>query len=189
LNSFCLGVPESVYRLHHLEHHRFNNSPEKDDSSTYKYGQDGKEENIFSYSTLGVLRTDLVRLYKIALGQSSMVKVELISLVLFFIVLIILNWQTFLGYVLTSYIGGQIFALWENYCEHHLADYKDRKRDSVSCYDSFYNLIWFNNGYHQEHHYSPTVHWTKIKEVKSRLPEDRVVVRYCHLANSFSKKT
>jgi fatty acid desaturase len=188
LNSLCLGIPESVYRIHHLEHHRHNNNPAKDESSTYRYGKNGEEENIFLYSTLGVMRTDLVSLYKTALKQSPLVHVELLSLSLFIAGLSILNWKLFLGYVLTSYVFGQVFALWENYCEHHYADFSDRKRDSVSCYNSIYNIVWFNNGYHQEHHYSPTIHWTEIPSVKERLPTDRVIVRGCHLSNSFSRR-
>lgn len=185
LNSLCLGIPESVYRIHHLEHHRHNNNPAKDESSTYRYGKNGEEENIFLYSTLGVMRTDLVSLYKTAMKQSSLVHVELLSLSLFIAGLSFLNWKLFLGYVLTSYVFGQVFALWENYCEHHHADFNDRKRDSVSCYNSIYNIVWFNNGYHQEHHFSPTIHWTKIPTVKEKLPSDRVIVGTCHLTNSF----
>lgn len=187
LNSLCIGVPESVYRIHHLEHHRHNNRPDKDETSTFRHGKDGKEENIFLYSSLGILRTDLVGLYTVAKKHSALVHLELICLTLFIAGLSLLNWKLFLGYVLTSYLAGQFFALWENYCEHHQADYTDRKRDSVSCYNSLYNLVWFNNGYHQEHHYSPTIHWSQISSVKEKLPNDRVVVGICHLSNSFKK--
>ncbi|MBA2404175.1 MAG: fatty acid desaturase [Bdellovibrionales bacterium] len=186
LNSLCLGVPASVYRIHHLEHHRHNNRPDKDETSTFRHGKNGLEENIFLYSTLGVLRTDLLTLYKTARKQSSLVVVELIGLVFFIALLANINWKLFVGYVLTSYLAGQIFALWENYCEHHHANYNDRKRDSVSCYNKVYNFLWFNNGYHQEHHFSPTIHWTEIETVKEKLPSDRMVVRFCHLTNSFS---
>jgi fatty acid desaturase len=186
LNTICIGVPESIYRIHHMEHHRHNNHPEKDETSTLKYGKNGLEENIFLYSTLGVLRTDLVGLYKTAVKQSNLVKLELVCLILFISILTLLNWKLLLGYVFASYVLGQIFALWENYCEHHYADYTDRKKDSVSCYNSFYNLVWFNNGYHQEHHFSPQVHWTEIAKVKEKLPQDRIIVKLCHLTNSFS---
>jgi fatty acid desaturase len=187
LNSFCIGVPASVYKTHHLEHHRHNNRPDKDETSTFRHGKNGQEENIFLYSTLGILRTDLVSLYKTTKKQSSLVHLELLVLSFFITGLCLLSWKLFLGYVLTSYLTGQFFALWENYCEHHHADYTDRKRDSVSCYNSVYNFLWFNNGYHQEHHHAPTIHWTKIPGVKEKLPIDRVIVGICHLTNSFSK--
>jgi len=187
LNSLCLGVPQSLYRIHHLNHHRYNNHPEKDESSTFRHGKHGNEENIFSYSFLGVIRTDLVSLYKTASNKSPLVHIEFLSLILFIVFLAFNNWILFLSYVLTIYIFGQVFALWENYCEHHLADFSDRKRDSVSCYNPIYNFLWFNNGFHQEHHFSPQVHWTKIYSISDKLPKDRVITKYCHLLHSFKK--
>ncbi len=185
LNTLGLGVPQSLYRLHHLNHHRFNNRPDGDMSSTYRFGKNGNEENIFIYSLLGVVRTDLVGLYKNAAKSSKLPLMETLTLISFLTIMAVTNWKLFLIYLLPSYLGGQVFAVWENYCEHHHADPHDRKRDSVSCYNSFYNFIWFNNGYHQEHHFSPQIHWTNIQEVKNDLPPDRVIVRGCHLFNSF----
>jgi fatty acid desaturase len=185
INSLGIGVPQTMYRAHHLNHHRYNNRPEEDESSTWRHGKDGKEENIFSYSLLGVLRTDMGTLYKQASRTSTMPRYEAALLLAFFGTLFFLNWKLALLYLVPSYLGGHIFALWENHCEHHRADPHDRKRDSVSCYNHLYNLIWFNNGYHQEHHYSPQVHWTKVPMVQSELPLDRVIVKGCHLTNSF----
>ncbi len=187
LNSLCLGVPQSLYRIHHLNHHRYNNHPEKDESSTFRHGKQGKEENIFRYSLLGLLRTDLVSLYRTASKKSFLVHLEFASLVIFILFLVFKSWVLSLCYVLSIYLLGQIFALWENYCEHHLADFNDRKRDSVSCYNSLYNFLWFNNGFHQEHHFSPQVHWTQMASVREKLPSDRVITKYCHLYHSFKK--
>lgn len=186
LNSFGIGMPSSAYRIHHLEHHRHNNRPDKDDTSTFKYGKYGQEENIILYSSIGIIRTDIPELCKIACKHSTLVLAEVLLMVIFVVGLSLLNWKLFLGYVMTSYLIGQFFALWENYCEHHHADYNDRKRDSVSCYNSVYNFLWFNNGYHQEHHYAPTLHWSQITSVKEKLPADRIIVDACHLSNSFN---
>ena len=61
----------------------------------------------------------------------------------------------------------------------------NRLTDSVSCYGRPYNLLWFNNGYHQEHHFRPQVHWTRVPEVRElMLPtHQRRVVRGAHLLN------
>jgi fatty acid desaturase len=185
LNTINLGVPQSAYRIHHLQHHRYNNHPEYDESSTYRFGRNGKEENIIRYSVLGVFRSDLASLIRKASEKNSLVWIEIIGLVLFIAFCVFLNYELVILYLLPLYFLGQVFALWENYCEHHHANHSDRRRDSVSCYNRFYNFIWFNNGYHQEHHYAPQVHWTKIKEIRSELPKDRVVVSGCHLWNSF----
>jgi fatty acid desaturase len=46
-------------------------------------------------------------------------------------------------------------------------------------------LALFEFGYHQEHHYRPQVHWTRIPEVKKLLPSEsqRRVVRWAHWFN------
>lgn len=186
-NTIGIGVPQSLYRIHHLNHHRYNNHPDTDESSTFKYGKNGKEENIFTYSLLGVIRTDLGALYKSARKQSALPIMEILFLTYFVGTLVAINWKLVVFYLVPSIFLGQVFAVWENYCEHHRAPLNDRKRDSVSCYNEFYNFIWFNNGYHQEHHFSPQVHWTEIRKVKSQLPDDRVIVKGCHLMNSFTK--
>jgi fatty acid desaturase len=184
INTLGLGVPQSIYRLHHLNHHRHNNHPDGDMSSTYRFGKNGKEENILTYSLLGIVRTDLTGLYQKASRSSSLPLWETLFLLAFLSGLAAVNWKLFLFYILPSYLGGQFFALWENYCEHHHALPQDRQRDSVSCYNPVYNYLWFNNGYHQEHHFSPQVHWRNIPKVRPELPPDRVIVKGCHLFNS-----
>jgi fatty acid desaturase len=90
-----------------------------------------------------------------------------------------------LQFVLPVWFLGQAAALAENYLEHHHAIPGHRLTDSVSCYNTLYNLIWFNNGYHQEHHYRPTVHWTEVPPLRGEmLPEtDRRVVKGAHWFN------
>ena len=185
INTIGIGIPQSAYKVHHLKHHRYNNRPEEDETSTFRFGKNGKEENIISYSVLGVFRTDVIGLTKESLKKSPLAFFESVFFLTFLITLLALNWKIFLGYLAPVYFSGMVFALWENYCEHHHANPYDRKRDSVSSYNPLYNFIWFNNGYHQEHHFSPQVHWTKISEVKSLLPEDRIIVKGCHLTNTF----
>ena len=55
----------------------------------------------------------------------------------------------------------------------------------MSCYGLLYNLLRFNHGYHQEHHYRPQVHWTRVPAMKTLLPpeSDRRVVRWAHWFN------
>ncbi len=78
----------------------------------------------------------------------------------------------FVKFVLPVWFLGQAAALAENYLEHHYAIPGNRGTDSVSCYNRLYNWLWFNNGYHQEHHCKPTVHWTQVPELrKEMLPE------------------
>jgi fatty acid desaturase len=43
----------------------------------------------------------------------------------------------------------------------------------VSSYHKLYNLLWFNNGYHAEHHYRPRHHWTKMHELHEQICEQQ----------------
>ena len=39
----------------------------------------------------------------------------------------------------------------------------------MSSYHRLYNLLWFNNGYHQEHHWDPKWHWTQMPQLHERI--------------------
>ena len=54
----------------------------------------------------------------------------------------------------------------QNYYEHYGAAPGSRLTDSVSYYGRIYNLLTFNDGYHQEHHLRPQSHWTRMPEVR-----------------------
>ena len=54
----------------------------------------------------------------------------------------------------------------QNYYEHYGAAPGSRLTDSVSYYGRIYNLLTFNDGYHQEHHLRPQSHWSKMPEVR-----------------------
>jgi fatty acid desaturase len=97
----------------------------------------------------------------------------------------ILNLPGLVFFYLPVWYLGNAAAQAENYLEHHGAIPGNRKTDSVSSYGRLYNLIWFNNGYHQEHHYRPQLHWTRVPGLRALLPpeSDRRVVRGAHWFN------
>ena len=193
--SVSLQAPLTLYRAHHLEHHRHNNDrPDpltgrtKDGSSTFRYGRPrGAEEHVLSYALIGPLRVDYGYLYGRARkrGDAALTWTETAAIALFMLVLGLVNWRGLVCFYIPVLYVGQAFALVHNYCEHHGAIAGNRLTDSVSCYGRLYNLFWFNEGYHQEHHFRPTVHWTKLPGVRSQmLPESqRRVVPHAHWLN------
>src|SRR5262249_3243005 len=110
---------------------------------------------------------------------------ESAALTLFLVAMGALNLRGLVIFYLPVWYLGNAAAQAENYLEHYGAAPGDRKTDSVSSYGRLYNLIWFNNGYHQEHHYRPQVHWTRIPGVRALLPpeSERRVVRGAHWFN------
>lgn len=199
LNTLALGMPQTLYRLHHLNHHRYNSDYRDpitgetgDLSSLYRFSKQPQvAESLWRYSLLGPLRTDFGLLLALARKNrlTWLVALETVALLGFYAGLAWLNWRFFLLYFIPVAYLGQVAAMAENYLEHYGADPRDRKTNSVSCYGRLYNLVWFNNGYHQEHHYRPAVHWRQVPLLRQQmLPEtERRVVRGSHLANLLSR--
>jgi fatty acid desaturase len=191
LNSPLLGMPQSLYTVHHPNHHRYNSDHRdpktqttKDASSLYRHSRyPNRPENLLSYCILGVLRTDVAEMYRLANSPTWAKNLEVaLCLVPFALSFLMGGIQLLVAYT-AVWFSGQAMALAENYFEHYGAIPGSRKTDSVSCYNPIYNFMWFNNGYHQEHHYKPTVHWTKIKSVREQLPAQQNVRRIVPLAH------
>lgn len=197
VNSLLLGGSQTLYRLHHLHHHRYNNDlPDprtgatNDFTSTWRYGRPPtREENIVSYALLGYFRSDFGLLLREARRRrlTRAVAWEFAALATALVVLAAINPPGLLCFYLPVWFLGNVAALAENYLEHHGATPGNRRTDSVSCYNPLYNFVWFNNGYHQEHHYRPQVHWTRVAEIRRLLPPEsqRRVVRGAHWFNFF----
>jgi fatty acid desaturase len=193
-NSLLLGVPQTLYKHHHLNHHRFNSDykgPDgttRDFSSIYRYSNHPERaESFIRYALLGPFRVPMTSLYKAALahGEGRQLQAELAVVG---VCVTALAWTspafTLFVYLPVWYLG-QAAAQAENYLEHFGARPGDRKTDAVSCYSRWYNWIWFNNGYHQEHHWRPQVHWSEVPRLTDTLPgaDRRRVVRYTHWIN------
>jgi fatty acid desaturase len=194
-NSLLLGSPQTLYRFHHLHHHKYNNDapdPEtgttQDLSSTWRFSRrPGREEGFLSYALLGYFRFDI----GVFLREAK--KRRLLGLVIgetaaWLAMLVLVGMVNPLGlafFYLPVWYLGNAAAQGQTFLEHYGATPGNRKTDSVSSYGVLYNLIWFNHGYHQEHHYRPQVHWSRIKEVKDLLPpeSERRVVRGAHWFN------
>jgi fatty acid desaturase len=196
LNTLCIGVPQSLYRVHHLHHHKYNNDAKdpatgttRDVTSTFRFGKNGGEETIVTYALLGFFRSSFEYMWNQAKqkGLLGLVIAEMIALAAFVSALAAVNWRGFLFFYLPVWYLGQVAAMAENYVEHHGAIPGDRKTDSVSAYGRLYNFIWFNNGDHQEHHWKPQVHWTEVPTLRAQLPPEtsRRVVRTAHWLNFF----
>ncbi len=195
MNSLSLGVPQTLYHIHHLFHHKGNNDRRNpitnttvDYASSYRFSKDPNvEEEFWSFTLKSVFRSEVTPLYKEGVRQRRRTQIHLEFVVLFamWALLIFLSWKNFVFFYLPLWLIGQVLNYAENYLEHHGATHTSRLDDSVSCYSSFYNWIWFNNGYHQEHHYKARVHWADLPQVKAQMLDEskRRVVEHCHLWN------
>ncbi len=193
-NSLALGAPQTMFREHHIGHHRYNNASRSADgfvgdmSSLFLYSAEpGRPESLWRYSLLGPFRPNPLALARAAFLHSYgwRLSAEMVVLAVFWTGLLAFDWRYVLFVYAPIWYLGHVTTYAEGYFEHYKSTPGNRLADAVSCYGRLYNLLWFNNGYHQEHHYRPHVHWTQVKALRSEmLPEsERRVVQYAHCFN------
>jgi fatty acid desaturase len=94
---------------------------------------------------------------------------EALALGLFWLALLFMNWRYLLLFYLPSYYLGWVLIYAHTYTMHYGAKPGNYYANSVSSYHRLYNWVFFNNGYHQEHHWDPKAHWTTMPQVKEEL--------------------
>jgi fatty acid desaturase len=182
LESVAMGIPQTIYHHYHLNHHYGDNDapgPDgttKDWGSTYRHGKDGKPEPFWSYCLIGFFRFELGPCFRMIFrhGRKHIVPLLVESAVLggFWLALLLVNWRYFMYFYLPSYYVGWVLVYAHTYCLHYGARPGNYYANSVSSYHRLYNLWFFNNGYHQEHHWDPKAHWTRMEQVRREiLPE------------------
>lgn len=194
-NSLLLGAPETLHRIYHFNHHKYDNAPidprtglRGDIGSTYRFGNStGGEEPLLRYAILSYFRNDIPFLARVAFKKRHhrLLLAESLSILAMLVLFGLLNPWGLCVFYLPVWLLGTIGSQAQNYLEHHGGTPGDRQYNAVSCYSRFYNWIWFNNGFHQEHHFRPQVHWTRVAEVTPLLPpeNERCIVQGAHWLN------
>jgi fatty acid desaturase len=173
LETFALGVPHVLYHHYHMNHHfgdsdaKGPNGTTRDWSSIYRYGKGDQPEGFVKYCLVSFFRVEVGPVLRVVArhGRAEVMQtiVESFALALFWITMVLVNWQYFVFFYLPSYYLGWVLSYAEGYLEHFGAQPGNPYANSVSSYNSLYNFLWFNNGYHQEHHWDPKTHWTRMK--------------------------
>jgi hypothetical protein len=73
-----------------------------------------------------------------------------------------------LGTLVPGVLAGLALAWLQGRFEH--AGDPDVARSGVSHYGRLYNTLWFNDGFHAEHHRKPSLHWTLLPGRQSAPP-------------------
>jgi len=178
VDSINLGVPLTFCRFHHLNHHRHGNDRRdaagrtQDHSSTYRFGRDGAPEGAFTYGLLGLFRSGTVEAWREAVrsGQKARLLSETAVCGLGLVTYAALSWQYVLLFFVPVFYVGSFFGILTNYYQHAGALPGTRWANAVSHYGRIYNWLCCNEGYHQEHHLRPGLHWTRRAELRELLP-------------------
>ena len=179
LETLALGVPHLLYHHYHLNHHAGDNDAKgpdgttRDWSSIYRYGKGNEPEAFWKYCLASFFRVEVGPVIRTVIrhGRKHVMQTvaETIALAVFWAVLAVVNWRYFLFFYLPSYYLGWVLSYAEGYLEHFGCQPGNPFANSVSSYNRLYNLLWFNNGYHQEHHWDPKVHWTRMAQLHRRI--------------------
>ncbi|MBD1846733.1 fatty acid desaturase [Cyanobacteria bacterium FACHB-63] len=193
VNSINLFVPALHYRYLHLNHHQYENDRKDatgrtlDGSSTFAYGKDEQSEHVLSYCLLSLLRDDLRDTVRQAnhSRETAQLWIELTACFVSSIAYLLISWQFFVFCLLPVFYFGWCLAYLSNYYEHYGAIPEQRYANSASHYGRIYNWLCCNEGYHQEHHLRPNVHWSRrpqiYKQMQAELENvDRVILTFPH---------
>ena len=183
MQSWALGFSQVAYDAVHTRHHR-GNSDRKDETgdtidwvSIYRHSHDHDDaESVWKYTFLSFMRDDPFAIIKELRVRSESEarwgKFEIISFMGLYVIMFFVNWKFMLFFVPFWYLGHCLSYL-NGYYLHYGGDTEQPIAWGVSSYEPVYNFIWFNNGYHAEHHFRPKMHWTKMKEFHAQIAEDQ----------------
>jgi fatty acid desaturase len=170
METLVLGVPHVLYHHYHMNHHWGDNDAKdasgdtKDWSSIYRHSPDEKPESFTRYVLVSFFRVEVMPVLRVAAKHRHLPQVALESVALgaFWAVMVAVSWRYFVFFYLPSYYLGWALSYAEGYLEHFGGKPGNPYANSVSSYNWLYNFLWFNNGYHQEHHWDPKMHWTRM---------------------------
>ncbi len=179
MEAVTLGVPQILYHHYHMNHHFGDNDRKgpdgttKDWSSIYRYGENNRPEGFWKYVFVSFFRVEVGpvvgRVFRRGREEILQLAVECLALAGFWAAMLWFNWRYFVLFYLPSYYLGWVLSYAEGYLEHYGCQPGNVFANSVSSYNRLYNLLWFNNGYHQEHHWNPKVHWTRMSELHRKI--------------------
>lgn len=182
LESVTVGFSQVFYEQVHKDHHKGNadlpdaRGATRDPLSIYKHGRDGKPENLFAYVFLSYFRDDPKAIYRAIQRRSPILArwgvFEIALFVAMYVAMGIANWR-FIVFFLPCYYFGNCLSYLNGYYLHFGGKPDVPLAWGVSSYEPVYNALWFNNGYHAEHHYRPRVHWTEMKRLRETLKDEQ----------------
>lgn len=180
VESLACGFSQTFYEYVHKRHH-VGNSDRQDEKgetvdwlSIYRHGKNGEAENPWSYVFLSFFRDDPKVIYheikRRSEDEARWGVFEIVCLVAFYVTGFVLNWK-FMLYFLPCFYFGHCLSYLNGYYRHYGGNPDVPIAWGVSSYNWLYNLTWFNNGYHAEHHFRPSLHWTRMKELHAEIAE------------------
>jgi fatty acid desaturase len=182
VESLSMGFSQTFYEYVHQRHHMGNSDRPDENGETidwlsiYRHGHDGEAENVWSYVFKGYFRDDPKAIYREIARKNRDDAVwgvfEIGAFLSFFALGFLLDWR-FMLFFLPFYYAGHCLSYLNGYFLHFGGNPDKPIAWGVSSYHKLYNWLWFNNGYHAEHHFRPKMHWTLMKEFHQKIAPDQ----------------
>jgi fatty acid desaturase len=183
MESVTLGFSQQFYECVHQQHHKGNSDRQDENGDTidwlsiYRHGRDGEAESVWSYTFLGYFRDDPKLIFRELKRKNPSDAYFGIFEILSWLSLValgfVLNWRFMLCFYLPFYYLGHCLSYLNGYYRHYGGNPDFPIAWGVSSYHKLYNLLWFNNGYHAEHHFRPKMHWTRMREFHEEIKEEQ----------------
>jgi fatty acid desaturase len=164
----------------------------RDTSSTFRGSRDGEHIGVLRYAFGGALSTvldvgcDLLKVFGAPIDRARehrlhqltskspdkrarelrQLWLDRVALLAALAVFSILSWRWTVACYLPAFYLALVLVNVQNYHEHYGAMPGHRFANSVSYYGRLYNLVTFNDGYHQEHHLQSAAHWRAMPEIR-----------------------
>ena len=182
VESLSMGFSQTFYEYVHQRHHMGNSDKPGEDGETidwlsiYRHGHEGEAENIWSYVFLSYFRDDPKVIYREIARRNPADAFwgvfEICAFLSSFVLGFFLNWH-FMLFFLPFYYLGHCLSYLNGYYLHFGGNPDKPIAWGVSSYGKIYNLLWFNNGFHAEHHFRPKMHWTKMEAFHQKIAEEQ----------------
>jgi fatty acid desaturase len=182
LLSVTMGFSQQFYDLVHHRHHQGNSDRPGPDGDTvdwlsiYRHGVDGEPESPWTYTFFGLFRDDPKLIFNEIKRRNPFNAwwgvFEIASWVALVALGFLVNWKFMLFYFPCYYIGHCLSYL-NGYYLHYGGNPDVPIAWGVSSYHKWYNRLWFNNGYHAEHHFRPRHHWTQMRQLHEQIQDEQ----------------
>ena len=182
VESLACCFSQTYYDVVHMQHHKGNSDKQDETGETidwisiYRHGHEGEAENVWSYTFLSFFRDNPAainrEMKKRGTAEAVWGNLELYTFMATLAGLAFFNWR-FICYFLPFMYFGHCLSYLNGYYRHFGGDPEKPIAWGVSSYGRLYNLIWFNNGYHAEHHFRPKVHWLQMHAFHEQIAEQQ----------------
>ncbi len=182
LESVTMGFSQMFYDQIHTRHHMGNSDRKWENGETidwlsiYRHSGTDEPENVWAYTFLGYFRDDPRKIFREIHRKRPFDAwfgvFEIATWVCLCFVAAFFNWK-FLLYYIPFYYFGHCLAFLNGYYLHYGSNPDVPIAWGVSSYQQLYNWVWFNAGYHAEHHFRPKLHWTKLKTLREQIHEEQ----------------